>query len=183
MRVSREQMAESRNRILEEAGRLFQAKGFDTVTVAEVMKAAGMTHGGFYGHFKSKDDLIAQALSGRFAKPIARPETLSAFRAAYLSAAHCMDVSNGCPVAALAAETPRQGAEIRQAMAEGIRDRIDHMAEAKTHADPAERRRDAIGSWSAMVGAIILARAADDPAFAEEILRQTRAWIEAGDRP
>ncbi|TKB51841.1 MAG: helix-turn-helix transcriptional regulator, partial [Mesorhizobium sp.] len=63
MKVSREQMAENRRRILEVASRLFRDKGFDAVSVAEVMKAAGLTHGGFYGHFNSKDDLIAQTLA------------------------------------------------------------------------------------------------------------------------
>lgn len=63
MRVSRDQMAENRRRILEVASRLFRDKGFDAVSVAEVMKAAGLTHGGFYGHFSSKDDLIAQTLA------------------------------------------------------------------------------------------------------------------------
>src|SRR5918993_581993 len=63
MRVSRKQVAENRRKILEAAGRLFRAKGFEAVTVAEVMRAAGLTHGGFYGHFGSKDDLIAQTLA------------------------------------------------------------------------------------------------------------------------
>ena len=63
MRVTREQMAEHRRKILESAGKLFRAKGFEAVTVADVMQAAGLTHGGFYGHFKSKDDLIAETLA------------------------------------------------------------------------------------------------------------------------
>ena len=63
MKVSREQVAENRRRILDAASRLFRGNGFEAVTVAEVMKAAGLTHGGFYGYFKSKDDLIAETLA------------------------------------------------------------------------------------------------------------------------
>ena len=72
MKVSREQVLENKRTILEAAGRLFRERGFDSVTVADVMKSAGLTHGGFYGYFKSKDDLIAQALAevlGRAATP------------------------------------------------------------------------------------------------------------------
>ena len=68
MRVSREQFRENREKILQAAARLFRERGFDEVGVADVMKAAGLTHGGFYGHFKSKDDLIAQA-TGEAARP------------------------------------------------------------------------------------------------------------------
>lgn len=70
MKVSREQMAENRRRILDAASRLFREKGFDAVSVAEVMKAAGLTHGGFYGHFSSKDDLIAQTLAHALGSPL-----------------------------------------------------------------------------------------------------------------
>ncbi|MBK3421751.1 TetR/AcrR family transcriptional regulator, partial [Methylobacterium ajmalii] len=91
MRVSREQFQENRRRILEAAGRLFREKGFSAVTVAEVMEAAGLTHGGFYGHFTSKEDLAAQALAQALApaprEPGAAPD-LAGFVAAYLSAAH-----------------------------------------------------------------------------------------------
>ena len=84
MKVSREQMAENRRRILDAAGRLFREKGFDSVSVAEVMKAAGLTHGGFYGHFASKDDLVAQTLAHVLA-PSTGGGDLRAYLDAYLS--------------------------------------------------------------------------------------------------
>ena len=96
MKVSREQMKANRQRILTEAGRLFRAKGFDAVGVAEVMQAAGLTHGGFYGHFSSKDDLIAQTVAHVFEhSDSAKSETadLSAFMDAYLSPQHRQGVA------------------------------------------------------------------------------------------
>jgi TetR/AcrR family transcriptional repressor of nem operon len=142
-------MAENRRTILDAAGRLFRERGFDSVTVAEVMQAAGLTHGGFYGYFKSKDELIAGALADVLTK---RPEPsgdLAAFAAGYLSQTHRDDRATGCPTAALAAET------------------VNH------------RRQAAIGSWAAMVGAMILARVSNDPALSSEVLDQTQAWLAA----
>ncbi len=177
MKVSREQMAENRARILEEASRLFRAKGFDAVSVAEVMKACGLTHGGFYGHFASKEDLIAKSIEHVFAKSLAEPPDLQAYSAAYLSANHRHNPARGCPMAALASETARQSPEARNAMTEGIRAQIACMTGAFSQEGTSAARRDAIGTWSAMVGAMILARSSDDPDLAEEILRETRAWI------
>src|SRR3954453_19093755 len=88
MKVSREQMAQNRRRILDAASRLFRAKGFDAVSVAEVMKAAGLTHGGFYGHFASKDDLVAQTLGHVLAKDPGGGGDLRAYLDAYLSPMH-----------------------------------------------------------------------------------------------
>lgn len=176
MRVSREQMAENRMRILDEASQLFQSKGFDSVTVAEVMGGAGMTHGGFYGHFESKDDLIAQTLIHCLAKS-ADIDDATAFCAAYLSSRHRNDVAHGCPISALSGETPRQTPAAHQAMSDGIRAQIARLTEAMEEADSTTARRNAIGSWSAMVGALILSRATQDPDLAEEILTETRYWI------
>jgi TetR/AcrR family transcriptional repressor of nem operon len=180
MKVSREQMAENRRRILDEASRLFRAKGFDAVGVAEVMKAAGLTHGGFYGHFTSKDDLIAQTLAHVIAAGGGGGGDLRAYVEAYLSRGHCDNAASGCPTAGLAADVRHQTPAARAAMTEGFRSRIDRISAALPEVDPADRRRAAIGSWAAMVGAVILARATDDPALSDEILEQTRAWIDAG---
>jgi TetR/AcrR family transcriptional regulator, transcriptional repressor for nem operon len=180
MRVSREQMAENRRRILDAASRLFRAKGFDSVSVVEVMKAAGLTHGGFYGHFSSKDDLVAQTLAHVLAVDAGRGFDLRTFIAAYLSPRHRDDAADGCPTAGLAADIRHQTAAARVAMTEGFRSQIDRISKEFPGASAAERRRAAIGSWAAMVGAVILARAIDDPALSDEVLEQTRAWIDAG---
>ncbi len=191
MRVSRDQMAQNRLRILDAAARLFREKGFDAVGVAEVMKAAGLTHGGFYGHFASKDDLIAHTLAHAFAatagqsggesgdKASGKSADLTAFMDGYLSPGHRDHPDRGCPMACLAAETRHQTPSARAAMTAGLRAQIDRISAALPAGDAAERRRAAMGSWAAMVGAVILARAVDDPAFSTELLEETRAWIDA----
>ncbi|MCX2721219.1 TetR/AcrR family transcriptional regulator [Roseibium salinum] len=180
MKVSREQMAENRRRILEVASRLFRDKGFDAVSVAEVMKAAGLTHGGFYGHFNSKDDLIAQSLAHVLAADTGGGGDLRAYADAYLSPRHRDNAAGGCPTAGLAAALRHQTPAARSAMTEGLRSQIDGICNALPELDPEDRRRAAIGSWAAMVGAVVLARAIDDPELSDEVLEQTRAWIDTG---
>ncbi|ATN37227.1 TetR family transcriptional regulator (plasmid) [Rhizobium sp. ACO-34A] len=179
MKVTREQMAENRLRILDSAAELFRAKGFEAVTVAEVMKAAGLTHGGFYGHFSSKDDLVAQTLAHSLKIDTEGKSNLSSWIGSYLSPRHRDDPGHGCPTAGLAAETRHQGPAAQAAMTEGVRAQIERISQAMPGAGEAEKRRAAIGSWSAMVGAVILARAIADPELSDEVLKETHAWIDA----
>lgn len=184
MRVSREQVAENRQLILEAASRLFRERGYDAVTVADVMKAAGLTHGGFYGYFKSKDELIAQTLAHVFAQGAVAETDLARYAAFYLSPAHRDNLAGGCPTAALGAETVRQSPEARSAMAGGLRQQIERLSRGSPGADAAAARRAAIGSWSAMVGAVILARLVDDRQLSDEVLEETLAWIgERNEKP
>jgi len=177
MKVSREQVAENRRKILEAAGRLFRARGFEAVTVSEVMKAAGLTHGGFYGHFASKDDLIAQTLAHVVAATSPAEADLARYAERYLAPGHRDDVAGGCPTAALGAETIRQPPAARAALTAGLRRQIEVLSEGAPGREAAEKRRAAIGSWAAMVGAVILARLSDDPRLSDEVLAETRAWI------
>ncbi|WP_186078639.1 TetR/AcrR family transcriptional regulator [Burkholderia gladioli] len=179
MRVSREQVAENRRQILAAASRLFRERGFDAVTVAEVMSAAGLTHGGFYGYFKSKEDLIAQTL----AEVVKGSEDLRGlnvleYAATYLTPDHRDHPAAGCPLAALGAEASRQAPEVRGALGGGLGRQVARFAASIEGADETLARRAAIGSWAAMVGAMVLARLSDDPALSDEMLRETRAWIE-----
>jgi TetR/AcrR family transcriptional repressor of nem operon len=171
MKVGREVVEANRKRILEAAGRLFRERGFEGVTIAQVMQAAGLTHGGFYGYFKSKDDLIAQTLR----------ELMCGGQvgdlAAYLAPDHLRDRAGGCGVAALGAEVGRGTADARAEMTAGLRRQIESLSRTAPGGTPAARRQAAIGSWSAMVGALILARMSDDPALADEVLAETRAFI------
>ncbi|GAB2176342.1 TetR/AcrR family transcriptional regulator [Dongia sp. agr-C8] len=180
MRVTREQMAEHRRKILESAGKLFRAKGFEAVTVAEVMQAAGLTHGGFYGHFKSKDDLIAATLTQALKPPGESTTDLAGFTKRYLSPRHRDDLAGGCSTAGLAAETIRQAPAVRRAMTAGLSETIERMSRQAAGETAAERRRHAIGQWAAMVGAMVLARSSDDLKLSDEILRETQAWLAAG---
>lgn len=180
MRVSREQMAANRARILDEAGRLFRERGFDAVTVADVMKAAGLTHGGFYGHFASKDALIAASVAHTMAAHGADDTAdLARFRDAYLIPQHRDTAALGCPTAALAGLMRTQQPAARTAMAEGLAAQVERMTRLMPGDDAAERRRAAIGNWAAMVGALILSRAVGDAPLADEILADTRAWLGA----
>ena len=181
MKVSREQVAENRARILEAAGRLFRERGFDGVSVAEVMQAAGLTHGGFYGYFKSKDDLIAHTLAGLMSRAQVGDRDLATFAAAYLAPEHLRNVAGGCAVASLGVEAGRATPEAKAEMTAGLRLQIEALTRTAQGETAAARRENAIGSWSAMVGALVLARMSDDPALSEEVLAATRAFIERGD--
>ena len=178
MKVSREQVLENKRIILEAAGRLFRERGFDAVTVTDVMKSAGLTHGGFYGYFKSKDDLIVQSLAevlGDAAKP---PADLRAVVEQYLVPEHRDNFAGGCPMAALASECARQVSDVRTEMTAGLKRQFDYLSRIAPGADDAQRRRNAIGNWGAMVGAMILARMSNDSDLSDEILGQTKAWLE-----
>lgn len=182
MKVSQEQKAQNRSRILTEAGRLFREKGFDAVSVAEVMKAAGMTHGGFYGHFQSKDDLVAQTIAHAVGSQSVSDD-LSAWIDTYLSGLHREHPDLGCPMAALAGFMRQQAPEARASMAQVLAAQIATLTEVMPGENPARRRRAAIGSWSAMVGALILARSIDNPGLSDEVLSETRAWIDERKMP
>lgn len=183
MKVSREQMAENRRRILDVASRLFREKGFNAVSVSEVMKAAGLTHGGFYGHFSSKDDLVAETIGYVLSSDGAGGGDLRAYLDDYLAPRHRDGAANGCPTAGLAADVRHQTPAARAAMTAGLRSQIERVAKALPDVGAEDRRRAAIGTWAAMVGAVILARAIDDTTLSDEVLAQTRAWIEAALEP
>ncbi len=177
MKVSREQMVENRRRILHEASRLFRDRGFAAVTVADVMKASGQTHGGFYGHFASKDDLIAATIADTLAGESAGMTDIDAWTDAYLSPLHRENPDQGCPMASLAGLMRHQTPAARAAMTHGLSAHIARFARSLPGDDEAERRQAAIGRWAAMVGAVVLSRAVDDMALSDELLRGTRAWI------
>lgn len=175
MKVSRERMREHRDRILAAAARLFRERGFEDVTVAQVMKAAGLTHGGFYGHFASKAELINQALA--HLRDIGGAQSPASHVDAYLSKQHRDNRGSGCPVAALGSEAARAPAEVRAALSRTIQAEIDRLA-AAFPGTPAQRRRAAIATYSTMVGALVLARIVHEEAFSEEILSAARGAID-----
>ncbi|HEY4162297.1 MAG TPA: helix-turn-helix domain-containing protein [Dongiaceae bacterium] len=178
MKVSREEVAENRERILEAAGRLFRKRGFEDVTVAEIMQAARLTHGAFYGYFKSKEELIAESLAAALTpEPGAKPIPLSEYADRYLREGHRDDPESGCLFAALGSEAVRANGDVRHIMTEALQRLIANFSRTAPGKTEAARRRAAIGSWSAMVGAVILARLADDEALSDDILAETRAWI------
>jgi TetR/AcrR family transcriptional repressor of nem operon len=190
MRVSREKFAETRERIIDTAARLFREKGFDGIGLGDIMKAAGLTHGGFYGHFGSKEDLEAQALSLALARSVtdwsqlidsaaARP--LSALAGQYLCSDHRENVGEGCALAALGVDTAREGEPVRRALTAGLEPLLALLSNVMPGRSRARRRRRAIVTIAEMVGAIMLARAVNDPALSDEILAATAEFIGSSD--
>ena len=176
MRVTREQAAAHREKILDVAGTLFRERGFDGVGVADIMKHAGLTHGGFYGHFASKEDLAAEITArvlGREGWPermsgAANPSLADVVRK-YLTPRHREDPGHGCLFAALGSDVVRQPRSVRVAFSEGLRLRIKELQELLP-GRTAARRQKALATMAGLVGALILARAVDDPKLSNEIL-------------
>ena len=177
MRVSREQAAENHERIVETAARLFREQGFDGVSVDAIMQEAGLTHGGFYGHFKSKEDLAAQAVAralDRGAERQRKYTDIAGLVSNYLSPRHCADLGNGCAISALGADIAREGSGVRGTLTAHIRAQFDRIAQLFKGGTAAHRRKRAIATLAGMVGALTLARAVDDPALSKEILAAAR---------
>lgn len=182
MRVSREQAARNRERIVDTAARMFREKGFAGVGLDAIMKDAGLTHGGFYGHFKSKDDLTAEAVVRALEASAARMSvhtTLHDYARAYLSEGHCANAGGGCVVAALGADISRQTPGVRRGLTSFLNERFGRLAALIKGGSPARRRRQAIAAFAGMVGAITLARAVNDPGLAKEILAAARETFAA----
>lgn len=186
MKVSREQAAENRQRIVEIASKLFREHGLDGIGVADLMKSAGLTHGGFYGHFDSKEDLMAEACAYAVGASVSKlreridaaPENpLAVVTASYLSSAHCKQPGAGCALAALGSEASRHGGGVRHALTDGLRELIDLLTTIVPGRSKAARREKALATFASMVGAVVLARSVDDPALAEKILQSVSTSI------
>jgi len=164
--------AQTRERIIQAAAEAFRARGVSGVRVEEIMAGAGLTHGGFYAHFSSKDELVGPALERAGGQTLEMLSSVAAslqederFRAAidaYLSPAHAAHPERGCPVAALGAELARSGGKTRRVLAQGVRERLAWM----TALLPRRRSRtiqdqedQTVGALACMVGGVILGRA------------------------
>jgi len=179
MRVSREEAAATRERILEAASRLFRERGYDGIGVADLMKGAGLTHGGFYSHFDSKEHLMAEA-SARALRASAQrwsriaesdgTDALARIVRSYLSSRHRDSPGTGCAIATLASEAPRQGGTVRRAINDGLAALVDVLAGLVPGRTAKARRERALVAFSAMLGALVLSRAVDDRQLSDEIL-------------
>lgn len=168
MRVTKEKAAAHRAAIVKAAGRLFRKRGIEGVGLAEITKAAGLTHGGFYGHFDSKDQLAAEACEHDFERSVARlaatgdVDGLLAYVDTYLSEQHRDHPHGGCPMPAYIADVPRQDRTLQNRFAAGVGRFIAGLSARlpmRRGGKPAERRARAITILSAMVGGMALARA------------------------
>jgi len=176
MKVSKEQVAKHRAQIVAAAGRLFRQRGFDGVSVADIMKEAGLTHGAFYGYFTSKEALMAEAVAQALA-PASKYLPAEQYADNYLSTRHRDNRADGCMFAGLGGEAVRGSDDLRHAMTEALRRQIDRFAAESKGRTEKERRRAAVATWSSMVGAVLLARLVDDESLSKEILAGTRASL------
>ena len=180
MRVSRAEAARNRERIIEVAAKLFRERGFDGIGVADLMKSAGLTHGGFYGHFASKEDLMAQACARALESSLGQLQqaaeqggenAFSAVASAYLSRAHRDQPDEGCVLAALGAEAARRGSPVRGAFTQGVRSLVDALTRLAPGKSKRLKREKALATVASMVGALVLARAIDDTELSDEVLK------------
>jgi TetR/AcrR family transcriptional repressor of nem operon len=181
MRRSQEDTAKTRARIVQEASQLFRARGIDATSVAEVMSAAGLTVGGFYRHFGSKEDLVAEAIDAasrettdRVASSASENESdLLALLDMYLSDAHREHPGRGCPVAALCSEVAHGSKATKRAFTGALERLLTGMGATGGRSSKADRA-SAMFAASAAVGAVVLARATHDESLARELLSAAR---------
>ncbi|APW36318.1 TetR family transcriptional regulator [Rhodoferax koreense] len=189
-RVSRQQTDHNRAAIEEASSRLFREQGIKGVSVADLMGAAGLTHGGFYGHFESKDALAAVACRHAFAQSVARwekrvagksspAEALAGLVDGYLSASNRNHAGAGCPVAGLATDVAREPADkpIHAAYVSGLKALVDVMLRTQASGDPAADRSRTLAQMSTLVGAMVLARATRGDPISDEFLDSARAQL------
>lgn len=189
-RVSREQTEKNHDLIEEVSARLFRERGLNGVSVAELMSGVGLTHGGFYGHFESKDELAAAACKRAFGQSAAhwrssgqseceRHEKLLQVADAYLSPRHRDNPGAGCAVSALAADVAREpiGKPVRAAFAAGCKELTDALASLSSGETEAARKQEALARLALMVGAMTLARAMSGDAYSDEVLAAARASL------
>ncbi|MBV8653187.1 MAG: TetR family transcriptional regulator [Alphaproteobacteria bacterium] len=188
MRKSREEAAETRRRIIASAAGEFRRHGIAATGLAEIMAAAGLTHGGFYRHFASKGQLVAEASAAALAGVTERMEEAAASRKSprkglkaaverYLSPTHRDAPSEGCPLAALGSELARADTDTREIATAGFLKLVDTIAGGFDGVRRDAARARAIAAVSTLVGALTMARIVTDEALSEEILRAARESI------
>jgi TetR/AcrR family transcriptional repressor of nem operon len=190
MRVSREQADANRERVVEIAGRLFRERGFDAVSIGDLMKEAGLTHGGFYRQFDSKEALIREVCLRGASESVAAVHAddgpsayIEEFLDAYLSTRHRDDPMTGCTVAALSGDAGHGPRELQEVFATGIGGMATALSQATADSEETEPDFPALAT---MVGALVLARAVKDadPAMSEAILQTAKnALVEQGVLP
>jgi TetR/AcrR family transcriptional repressor of nem operon len=181
--VTKAQAQANREHIVETASELFRERGFDGVGVSDLMAAAGFTHGGFYKHFGSKADLMAEASACSLAKSLAAAEALDVpgFIDVYVNRDHRDGRGSGCTMAALCGDAARQSDDVKATFAAGIEHTLQTLGDkypTGPDAAPGEGRRKMLDLLSRAVGALVLSRACpDDSALADEILDVCRAQM------
>ena len=184
MRYGPEHKTQTRDRIVRNAARKLRAEGLRGPGVASVMKASGLTVGGFYKHFRSKDELLTDAIAEGFLESgekiypalqnLPREDRWKELVRLYLSPEHCDHPDSGCPVAALAPEMARTKIGVRKRISGLINERAERWVEFMPGRTAAERERNFVLIFTAMVGAVSVARILTDPADKERVLASVR---------
>lgn len=177
VRYGSEHKVATRRRLLECAGRRFKEDGFDGAGIATLVGDAGLTNGAFYGHFASKEDLIACVVAQQLSQSVSGIESLpegaagtKTFLSSYLSASHRDDVAGGCPSAALLDEIARRDDATRAAFTDGVRAIVEAIAARLNPADPSAATDRALGVYGLLVASVQIARAVTDPELSERVL-------------
>lgn len=178
MRVSRAQAEANRETVINVASRLFREKGFDGIGLKDLMKGAGLTQGGFYKQFESKEDLEAQASQRAMESAIRRwstvaassPDPLQGVIDLYLSADHRGEKGDGCPLVALGADAARQSDEVRKPFQDGIKAHLQVLEELLPDRNEGDEPRKAMAMLALMVGAVTLSRIVTDEILADRLL-------------
>ncbi len=175
---------QTRSRIVEEASYGLRQSGADGLSVVDLMKLAGLTHGGFYSHFASREDLVVEAFALAMDRTISHwlkltkgmpvEEHFDVVVAAYLSPAHRDDRARGCVLPSLGTDIARSSPKARRVFARKLDEMIDMFAGMFPGKAPEEARRIATGALATMMGAIVLARAAGDRQLSDDILEAGR---------
>ena len=190
MKTSKEQVARNRERILEAASEGFRKHGFDGLKVADLMKEAGLTHGGFYGYFESKDDLAVAACEAalksqgdrlKAAKDGNPTVEIKAYVERYLSRRNRDNPENACLFPALSAEVARQGAPVRAVFTEGLKDYLTALGALTDREAKGGLPSNAMVMLSTLVGAMLLARAVDDAALSDGLLDAAKDALKGRD--
>jgi TetR/AcrR family transcriptional regulator, transcriptional repressor for nem operon len=189
VRLTDEQARQNRQLILETASKMFRLHGMEDVSVADIMKQCGFTHGGFYNHFDSKEELAAEAvtcafersvhvMSEKFASTKSPQKALDTVIAEYLSPAYRDSSSGGCPAAALPADAARNGKGVQAAFAEGVESYLEIFA-AGMEGGKQEARERAIALLGGLVGTLMLSRAVkkSNPKLSDELLSSARKQL------
>jgi TetR/AcrR family transcriptional regulator, transcriptional repressor for nem operon len=190
-RIAQSRKEATHERIVGAAARAIRRSGYSGTGVADIMKDVGLTHGGFYAHFASREAMLAEAADRagaesvatmtRVASAAAPEQALRSMIRSYLSNEHVKDAESGCPVAALGSEMPRQAAKVRRAATRRIKEMIDVVVQHSPGRAKSDASEQALVTISALVGALVLARAVDDPKLSKAVRDATAKHLGAAD--
>ena len=175
------------DRIVDAAARAIRRSGYNGIGVADIMKDAGLTHGGFYAHFPSREAMLAEAadragsesvaMMERIAAKLPQQQALPAMLQAYLSKEHLEGIETGCATAALGSEMPRQTPEVRRAATRRIKEMIDLVARHSPDWGQPSAHERALVTVATMVGALMLARAVDEPKLSDGLRESALRYL------